>query len=227
MFIAKSIRKLMLENGWSEGELSRRSGVNQPTIHRIITGTSKDPRNNTLDKIAKAFGSTAEELRRNQIEHKSNSSLFTLAKKQDNGKVTVPIIDVEVSAGAGTLIEDEQISEMAHIDREWLRQNTGVNPTHRLAIVKVTGDSMTPTYNAGDLIVVDLDDPSVKNNNPLTDGIFCIRIGEQHRIKRLQLTAAGMVRIISDNPMYPSEEIDPSLLNITARAHFTWRGSRC
>lgn len=38
----------------SEGELSRLSGVPQPTIHRIITGESKEPRPSNLYKIAQA-----------------------------------------------------------------------------------------------------------------------------------------------------------------------------
>lgn len=38
----------------SEGELSRLSGVPQPTIHRIITGESKEPRSSNLHKIAQA-----------------------------------------------------------------------------------------------------------------------------------------------------------------------------
>ncbi|MBL3825127.1 MULTISPECIES: LexA family transcriptional regulator [unclassified Marinobacter] len=38
----------------SEGELSRLSGIPQPTIHRIITGESKEPRPSNLYKIAQA-----------------------------------------------------------------------------------------------------------------------------------------------------------------------------
>ena len=50
----------MLHSGMSEAELSRRSKVKQPTIHRIITGESKDPRRSNLEAIAKVFGKTAQ-----------------------------------------------------------------------------------------------------------------------------------------------------------------------
>ena len=46
--------------GWSEGELSRRSGVTQPTIHRIITGESKSPKRDNVERIAKALRVPAE-----------------------------------------------------------------------------------------------------------------------------------------------------------------------
>ena len=45
----------MASNGWSEGELARRAGVTQPTVHRIISGESKSPKRENIEKIAKAL----------------------------------------------------------------------------------------------------------------------------------------------------------------------------
>lgn len=59
MAIAERIAELMRDRGWSEGELSRQSGVPQPTIHRIITGDSQSPRQQNVEKLAKAFGTTS------------------------------------------------------------------------------------------------------------------------------------------------------------------------
>lgn len=56
MKIGDRIAKEMAEKGWTEGELSRRSGVTQPTIHRIITGESASPRQGNVESIAKALG---------------------------------------------------------------------------------------------------------------------------------------------------------------------------
>lgn len=56
-----TIRRWMAARGWSEGELSRRSGVPQPTVHRIITGESKSPRREKVERIARAFGRTIED----------------------------------------------------------------------------------------------------------------------------------------------------------------------
>lgn len=62
MSIGLRIEKLMAAKGWSEGELHRQSGVSQPTIHRIIKGESQSPRHQNIEKIAKAFGTTAADL---------------------------------------------------------------------------------------------------------------------------------------------------------------------
>ncbi|MHB0844735.1 LexA family transcriptional regulator [Stutzerimonas nitrititolerans] len=63
MNIGKRLAAMLEELDWSEGELKRRSGVPQPTIHRIITGESQDPRQGNVEKIAKALGVTAHWLR--------------------------------------------------------------------------------------------------------------------------------------------------------------------
>ncbi len=54
--IGKRIAERMVEQGFSESELGRRSGVPQPTVHRIITGESSSPRQGNIEKIAKALG---------------------------------------------------------------------------------------------------------------------------------------------------------------------------
>ncbi|QLL11728.1 helix-turn-helix domain-containing protein [Pseudomonas chlororaphis] len=55
MNIGDRILAEMASRDWSEGELSRRSGVTQPTIHRIVSGESENPRQANIEKIAKAL----------------------------------------------------------------------------------------------------------------------------------------------------------------------------
>jgi len=53
--IGDRIAQRMTELNLSEGELGRRSGVPQPTIHRIVTNEVKSPRQENVEKIAKAL----------------------------------------------------------------------------------------------------------------------------------------------------------------------------
>lgn len=55
MNIAARLAGLMKARNWSEGELSRQSGVPQPTINRILSGESKSPRRDTISKLARAL----------------------------------------------------------------------------------------------------------------------------------------------------------------------------
>ena len=69
-----------------------------------------------------------------------------------------------------------------------------------LSIVRVEGDSMSPTLDAGDDILVDLADCEGR----LRDGIYVLRIDEALVVKRLALSPRGQrVTIQSDNPAYP------------------------
>lgn len=60
MTIALRLRAKMNEKDLSENELGRRSGVPQPTIHRILNGDSSTPRKTTVEKLARALGVTPE-----------------------------------------------------------------------------------------------------------------------------------------------------------------------
>lgn len=47
-------------------------GVNQPTIHRILTGESQDPRTSTLKPLADFFGVTVNDLREKNLSGDEN-----------------------------------------------------------------------------------------------------------------------------------------------------------
>jgi transcriptional regulator with XRE-family HTH domain len=46
----------------TEYALGKRSGVPQPTIHRILTGESGNPKARTLDRLARTLGMSQDEL---------------------------------------------------------------------------------------------------------------------------------------------------------------------
>ena len=60
-------------------------------------------------------------------------------------------------------------------------------PPDRLSIIRVDGDSMAPTLNAGDDILVDLGDCVDR----LRDGIYVLRADDVLVVKRLALHPAG------------------------------------
>jgi phage repressor protein C with HTH and peptisase S24 domain len=60
MKIGERTEAEMKRRVWSEAELARRASIPQPTVHRIIKGESKSPRQDNIQAIAKAFGCSAE-----------------------------------------------------------------------------------------------------------------------------------------------------------------------
>lgn len=136
-------------------------------------------------------------------------------------QILIPVYNVEASAGDGILMDHaEYISEYLKIDRAWFNENTGVLPHDKLAIIRITGDSMKGTFDPGDMIVVDLLDSN------LTDGIFCIRLGELILVKRLSCQPNGEIDVISDNKKYPPKRWKTNDFAIVGRVLFGWHGER-
>ena len=115
------------------------------------------------------------------------------------GLVPVKRSPVRASAGPGAIPQDGVGRPYFAFDESWLKGLTA-SPAARLSIIRVEGDSMAPTLNAGDDILVDLGDCQ----GPLRDGIYVLRADDALVVKRLALHPAGRrVTVQSDNPAYP------------------------
>ncbi|MDG2117217.1 MAG: helix-turn-helix transcriptional regulator [Porticoccaceae bacterium] len=60
--ISKQLAKLMRDQGISQSALSRATGVPQPTINRILSEVTREPRRDSVVRIANYFGITPESL---------------------------------------------------------------------------------------------------------------------------------------------------------------------
>jgi phage repressor protein C with HTH and peptisase S24 domain len=135
--------------------------------------------------------------------------------------VAVPRLDVAAAAGAGAFTEDR--SSHAHIafDKAWLRRIARGGPD-QLSIIRVQGDSMSPTLSDGDEILVDRGDCAGR----LRDGIYVLRMDDALMVKRLALNpAARTVSISSDNRDYPGWP-DCRLDTVDLVGRVIWAGRR-
>jgi len=60
--LTANLHYLMQSQGISEAELARRSNIPQPTLHKILSGKTDDPRASTLKALANAFEVSVDEL---------------------------------------------------------------------------------------------------------------------------------------------------------------------
>jgi hypothetical protein len=134
--------------------------------------------------------------------------------------VPVPRLSLGASAGLGTLDEDERAAGVMAFDANWLR-HLGVRP-QRVSIIRVDGESMAPTLNDGDEIMVDHDDDATR----LRDGVYVLRLDGVLMVKRIAMgPRRGLFSVLSDNGHYPDWiDIDPALVAIVGRV--VWTGRR-
>jgi hypothetical protein len=138
-----------------------------------------------------------------------------------NGLLTVKRHPVMVSAGPGAVVTEELGKPCFAFDERWLKALTPTAPAN-LSIVRVEGDSMAPTLNAGDDILVDLGDAGDR----LRDGIYVLRIDDALVVKRIALNPIGRrLTVQSDNPAYPDWP-DCGLGDIQPIGRVIWSGRR-
>ncbi len=112
----------------------------------------------------------------------------------------IPGYRVQVSAGHGSFPPEHlEPTRYLAFRRKWLNYR-GFKESD-LAIVWAKGDSMEPTINNNDTLVVHLG-----RNKPADGHIYIFRNGEELFVKRYQ-SILGMWRLISDNPIYDKIDI--------------------
>ncbi|MBJ2303499.1 LexA family transcriptional regulator [Pseudomonas carnis] len=226
MKIGERLAMEMERLGLSEGELGRRAGVNQPTIHRIITGDSKNPRQDNVEKIAKALGVTSDWLWRGGDREKVSNVVTANFANRAKGDIDIPQYDVAGSMGPGQVAPSEYIETIKNITvrTEYLREQ-GVNfsRAENLAVVTGFGESMEKTFTSGDPLIIDKG-----VNEVVVDGVYLFSLDGVLYIKRLQ-RLPKMIRMISDNDAFPPYDIkgaDLDVLRIHARVLLAWNSRK-
>ena len=135
--------------------------------------------------------------------------------------IGVPRLTVDASAGPGAFNDTE--SECAHIgfDERWLRR-VSRSKSSDLSVIKVQGDSMSPTLSDGDDILVDAGD----RIDRLRDGIYVLRRDDALLVKRVAPSPASRrITIKSDNASYPSWP-DCEISDVDIIGRVVWVGRR-
>ena len=127
-----------------------------------------------------------------ECEHLANSELT----------YSIPIRgNVEASCGYGVTVYEENVTSTYSISKKFA-DDLGINPKSS-EIIFARGDSMEPTIQGGDCLLVD------KSKTEIYDGkIYCTRIDGQVYAKRLQKIPPSTIYIVSDNSKYKGFEVD-------------------
>ena len=122
--------------------------------------------------------------------------------EQNSEYSSVPVYDIEVSAGDGSINDDQKSSYSLAFRKDWLKSR-GLH-VKDLHVVIARGDSMEPTIGDKDSLLV-----CTAEKVPKDGHIYVIRSGNMLWVKRIQLQLDGSLLLISDNKVYP-----PMLLNL-------------
>lgn len=214
---ANNIATFRKQRGLSQTELAEKIGTTLNMMGKLERG-DRSLDQAWLDKIGGALGVGAHELIAPDVAANAISSISVLSPSADD-VVHIQKLDLSLSMGPGTHIEDWVESEPVAFDLAFIQAITRT-PTNRLKLVTGIGDSMYPTLNWGDVILIDTTDRQLARQ----DGVYWIDVYGAAGLKRLRNVGKGRVLVISDNPAVSDMEVDASDLRIQGRAIWLARG---
>lgn len=131
--VAEILEALMSKHRLSQTELANRSGVSQPAINRILKERAKQPRKETLQKIADVLGVTPDQLMGQE-----------------------PISARMIATGAVPIVSWESLGQRPHSRHsEWLV--CPVDHSNETFALPVLGEAMAGDdgYREGEIIFID------------------------------------------------------------------------
>ena len=109
-------------------------------------------------------------------------------------------------------------------ETNWL-QTEFPNSFENLLLTQVIDESMEPTLQVGDLVLVDTNDRDLET---VSHGIYLLKLDNRLLIKRLQCVADNTLRLLSDHPAYEAFSIQlsetPSGLSLMGKV--VWFGRK-
>lgn len=137
----------------------------------------------------------------------------------------VPLLNTRASMGSGIEDQYDEIAvDLLHITKEWAsRALSHISGIQNLAFIHGIGDSMSPTFNDGDILLIDTGNRSIT-----ADKIFVLEAHNRLFIKRVRQRMDGVFEISSDNPAVKTIDIlsGEFEVNIKGRVVWVWNGKR-
>lgn len=210
--VGERIRELRGE--MQQAELADKLGIHKNTMANYERG-ERFPDVNILLKILEVFPET------NPAWLLTGEGSKIKSEPVQEGFVMFPRYEIEAGAGPGRNVQSEQIVDFVSFKEEWVQNFLRV-PRKDLALLSVKGDSMNPTLNDGDMILVDLRADRLEDS-----AIYVLEFEDALLVKRIQRKLDGSIVIKSDNQLYEPEILKKDQaggLKIVGRV--VWSGRR-
>ena len=210
MIIGPRLQERINAAGINQSELARRVGINQSTVNSLVKGDSRS--SSHLHKIARVLETSIAYLEGETDDPAASAPPAPSREQMAEMFDLVPVASIDMAYGMGaTFAVDPVEQEVLHFPRTWLESVTSTAPAS-LTWARGRGNSMSPTIEDHDLILIDRSDRSVQDQ----DAIWAITIGDVAMMKRLRVRGEK-VTILSDNDRVPPDYAHPDEINVVGR----------
>jgi len=215
--LAERLRARARQLGMNAREVAEQARVNRSFVYDIMRGRSEHPNLEKLDKVARAIKVDRDWLLKGKGKVEGDEPEMA----EVDAFVAIPSVEITASMGGGQIVSDEiEDGEPYHFKNSWITRRLRADPAN-LRIMHVEGDSMMPTLQDGDVVLVDL-----ARSLPTPPGIFVLFDGMGLVAKRLEHIPNSdppRVRVISDNTFYTPYERTADEIKIIGRIRWFGR----
>jgi phage repressor protein C with HTH and peptisase S24 domain len=207
--LIERLSQTMSERGVDQPQLAAGVGCSQGAISQILTGMTL--RSRFLPEIADFLGVPLKWLKGETDDRDAQPERMTSEEMAEELEL-VAIASVDQAYGMGATFTNERIEvDVIHFPKSWIEQLTHTAAVH-LTWARGKGDSMAPTINDNDMVLIDRSERRVEDQ----DLIWAFTIGDMAMIKRLRIRG-DKVTILSDNSEVSDDTAHPDEINIIGR----------
>jgi len=212
------LRARIRQLGMNAADVASLAGVNRSFIYDVLRGRSLNPKRESLEQIANVLKVDREWLSDGEGYVEGGAPLGDMSADEF---ISIAYANARPSMGGGSILEgDDKPGRNFHFRRSWIKSRLNAAPS-MLRVVQVEGDSMRPTLEDGDTVLVDMNQKS-----PMPPGIFVLHDGMGLVAKRLEHipnSDPSAFRVISDNGLYSPYERTADEINIIGRIRWFGR----
>lgn len=190
----------------TQSSFAARAGISQSAFNRILHGG--DPSLDSLIGIAKAAGVTVGWLAAGED---------APAPAPVTHELGIQMLAFRASAGDGGVLVVDDDARVSPFSRDVL-DRLHTRPEHA-RLLYAAGDSMRPTIEDGDPVLVDISDTDVIDGR-----IYVFTIGDHVLLKRLRRRGRKLLMRADNRELYPDEEEVPTVEPVRIIGRVRWVG---
>lgn len=236
MELHERIELAIQQSGKSRSEIADEAGITQSALSQILTGKTKDLKAKNAISLSKATGVRIEwlvdesgpmrDLARvpGVLTTKDDVAPYIAHGINEDNAIPVPVLANAASMGVGSeLLNEDVVAGTLLLTRSFVLHRVQPSSPSALRFLHAYGDSMSPTLNSGDIVLVDTGATAID-----IDGVYVLEAHGRLFIKRVRQRLDGSYEISSDNPAHKTVDVlDGSHeVRVIGRVLWAWNGRK-
>lgn len=198
--------------------------ISVQAVGQVLAGKTKSLTAENHEKAVQALGCSGLWLATGQGELVAVQPLAP-APQPGQPVVHVPLLANAGSMGQGTdVMHDDILVGQIALSEQWVARRLQPTNLNALRFIHAYGDSMSPTFEDGDILLVDtgIKDPRI------IDGVYVMAANDRVYIKRVRQRMDGVVEISSDNATVKTVDVlnGDHRIDILGRVVWCWNGRK-